>query len=116
MSGKKPAISEIDDAVKLYFQEKIDAVVPAPPPSLAGGEAKRSAALRTALPRAAAAVLLVACGAFLFIRPVKQNTLAERISYAAEESDLEKKVVSGLQRSGRFISNSLEIRKQGVNQ
>ena len=116
MSRKKPTIDEIDDAVKLYFREKIEAVGPAPPPSLAGGEAKSSAALRNALPRVAAAILLVACGAFFFIRPVKQNTLAERISYAAEESDLEKKVVSGLQRSGRFISNSLEIRKQGVNQ
>lgn len=109
MNRKKPTISDPDDAVKQYFAEKIAdvEVPPVPSPDLQSG------ILRTTIPKVAAAVLLITCGAFFFIRPVKPNPLEETFAYLVEERQLEEKIVSGLQRAGHFISDTLVNKEYG---
>ena len=57
--------------------------------------------------RVIAAVLLIVCGSFLFLYPLRRDPLALLISDIAEEEALEERITSGLQKAGEFIYENL---------
>ena len=135
MKRNRYTTKEIEDEVRSYYADAVKAVEVPPVPQIpkeysAPRESSIQAAadkredrgndapltFRFALPRVAAALLLIAFGTFFFIRPVTPNHLAEIIGSIAVEKSLDEKIVSGLQRAGHFLSDTLENQEQGVRQ
>lgn len=123
MKKNRYTTRQIEEEVRSYYEEAVRTVKLAPVPPLQAADDKKEdrknnapLTFRFALPRAAAALLLIAFGTFFFIRPVKSNPLAETFIYLTEEKQLNEKIVSGLQRAGHFISDTLENNEQGVKQ
>lgn len=120
MKTNRPSTKDIKRQVRAYFDRQIGDVQVPPVPEISTGEDQpktfpetsimpfpRKRTFSIILPRAAAAILLLAIGSVLFFRPIKYNPLAATITYIAEKEAIEEKITSGLQKAGNFIYENL---------
>lgn len=118
MGRKRVSTRFVASKIKEYYDGEVSGVTVPPVPRYDAlidrvpGDRPAAAAVKNPRPgfylfRAAAAAVLIACGAGMYAMHNPQNELAEMVGHISEQEALDEKVTSGLQRAGNFIYENL---------